>query len=85
MHIHQLPPVENPLGTAVAMACEIALERGVGVPVELDVSILRRLERARWGTGNIDVPVTLSGSKKSQQFIFHISDLGVALEVMEQV
>jgi hypothetical protein len=83
-HIHQLPPVEDPLGTAVTMACQIALERGVGAPVELDLSILKRLDEARRGTGNIDVPGTLSGSNKSQQFIFHISDMGVALEVIEE-
>ncbi len=84
MRIHQSPLVEDPLNTAVTIACQIALMRGVGAPVELDLSNLKRLDKARRGAGNIDVPITLLGSKKSQQFIFHISDEGVALEVMEQ-
>ena len=85
MKIYQLPPQSDPLKTTVLLMIETVKGRGLVVEVEEWVAIATQLCEAT-GCGDQDVPVSVQdkASGKTQNFVVHISDKGIFLEIDPQ-
>ncbi len=91
MKIYQLPPQSDPLKTTVLLMIETVKGRGLVVEVEEWVAIATQLAVAvrhrKWRHNHAqDVPVSVQdkASGKTQNFVVHISDKGIALEIDPQ-